>query len=120
VFVTGAEIIQDNTSSDIIISGLQTILSDNNITITENEKEASFVLKIEGKICNWREDGYFHYANACVKAALINVKTGKNEVLITVNGKKEGGLTAQGAGELAFKSVVSEVWAKIKDKMLED
>ncbi|MCL1947819.1 MAG: hypothetical protein FWF51_11835, partial [Chitinivibrionia bacterium] len=120
VFVTGAEIIQDNISSDIIISGLQTLISDNNITITENEKEASFVLKIEGKICNWREDGYFHYANACVKAALINVKTGKNEVLITVNGKKEGGLTAQAAGELAFKSVVSEVWAKIKDKMLED
>ena len=119
VFVGGAEIIQ-NQSSNIIVSGLQTILSENNITITENEREANFILKIDAKICNWREDGYFHYANACVKAALTNVKTGKNETLITVNGKKEGGLTAQAAGEEAFKSAVLEVWTKIKDKMLEN
>ncbi|MDR1830666.1 MAG: hypothetical protein LBQ76_07855, partial [Candidatus Fibromonas sp.] len=111
VFVTG---------TDIIVSGLQTFLSENNITITEDEKEAGYVLKIDAKVCNATSAGYFHYANACVKVALANVKTGKNEVLLTVNGQKEGALNAEKAEQAAFKSVVPEVWAKVKDKFLEN
>jgi hypothetical protein len=107
------------TGTDIIVSGLQTILSENNFKITEDEKEAGYVLKIDGKVCNATAAGYFHYANACVKVALTNARTGKNETLITVNGQKEGALNAQKAEQEAFKSVVPEVWAKIKDKFLE-
>jgi hypothetical protein len=111
VFVTG---------TDIIVSGLQTFLSENNITITEDEKEAGYVLKIDGKVCNATSAGYFHYANACVKVALTNARTGKNEILLTVNGQKEGALNAEKAEQEAFKSVVPEVWAKVKDKFLEN
>jgi hypothetical protein len=111
VFVTG---------TDIIVSGLQTFLSENNITITEDEKEAGYILKIDGKVCNATAAGYFHYANACVKVALTNARTGKNEILLTVNGQKEGALNAEKAEQEAFKSVVPEVWAKVKDKFLEN
>ena len=111
VFVTG---------TDIIVSGLQTILSENNITVTENEKEAGYVLKIDGKVCNPIADGHFYFATACVKVTLANARTGKNEVLLTVNGRKEGGLSAEKAEEKAFKSAVPEVWGKLKDKILKE
>jgi len=107
VFVTG---------TDIIVSGLQTILSENNITVTENESEAGYILKIDAKVCNPIADGHFYFATACVKVALSNARTGKNEVLLTVNGRKEGGLNKKKAEEKAFKSAVPEVWGKIKDK----
>lgn len=108
VFVTGTE--------NIIVSGLQAILSENDIAVTENEKEASFFLTIDAKICNTKFDGRFHYANACVKASLTNVKTSKNEALIIIDNPKGGGLTIEKAGEDAFRFVAAEVWTKIKEK----
>jgi len=118
VFVTGTESIQ-NQATEIIIPRLQTMLSENNITITENENEAGFVLRIDAKVCNPRSDEHFHYASTCVKVTFTNAKTGKNEITITVNGRKEGALNEYNAGERAFKSAAVEVWAKIKDKILE-
>ncbi|MDR1812544.1 MAG: hypothetical protein LBQ87_06940 [Candidatus Fibromonas sp.] len=116
MFVTGTESIQ-NRASDIIVPGLQTILSDNNFKITEDEKEAGYILKIDAKICNSATADDIYYAYACVKVALTNAKTGKNEILLTVNGKKASALDAEKAGEKAFKSVVPDVWAKIKGAM---
>jgi hypothetical protein len=54
-----------------------------------------------------------------VKVTFANVRTGKNEIAITVNGRKEGGLDERNAGERAFKSAAAEVWTKIKDKIME-
>jgi len=114
VFVTGTESIQG-----IVIPRLQTFISESKVTVTEKEGEASYVLNIDAKVCNTRNDEHFHYANACIKVVLTNVKTGANEITITVNGRKEGGLNENDAGERAFKSAVVEVWEKIKDKIME-
>jgi hypothetical protein len=118
VFVAGTESIQ-NKAIEIIIPRIQTMLSENNIAVAEKQEGASHILNIDAKVCNPRSDEHFYYANACVKVTLTNVKTGKNEITITVNGRKEGGLDEYNAGERAFKSVASEVWAKIKDKIME-
>jgi len=118
VFVTGTESIQ-NQATEIIIPRLQTMLSENNIKVTEKQEEASHVLSIDAKVCNPRSDENFHYASACVKVTFANVETGKNEITITVNGRKEGALNEYKAGERAFRSAAAEVWAKIKDKILE-
>jgi len=118
VFVGGTESIQEQ-ATNIIIPRLQTMLSENNVTVTEKQEEASHILSIESRVCNPRADEHFHYANACIKVVLTNVKTGKNELTITVNGRKEGGLNEQDAGERAFKSAFSELWSKIKDKIME-
>jgi len=119
VFVTGAETIQDK-KSDIIVSGLQTILHDSDVRITENQEESNYILKIDAKICNLRTNNNFHYANACVNVILANTKTNINEVTISITGPKEGDLSVENAGEKAFRSAVSEVWAKVKDKILGD
>jgi len=118
VFVTGTESIQEQTTN-IIIPKLQTMLSESNVTVTEKQEEASHILSIESRVCNPRADEHFHYASACIKAILTNARTGKNELTITVNGRKEGGLNAQDAGERAFKSAFPELWSKIKDKIME-
>ncbi|MCL1966526.1 MAG: hypothetical protein FWF67_01445 [Fibromonadales bacterium] len=118
VFVTGTESIQEQ-ATNIIIPKLQTMLSENKVTVTEKQEEASHILSIETRVCNARADEHFHYASACIKAVLTNVKTGKNELTITVNGRKEGGLNEQDAGERAFKSAFPELWSKIKDKIME-
>jgi len=118
VFVTGTESIQ-NQATEIIIPKLQTMLSENNIKIAEKQEEASHILSIDAKVCNPRSDENFHYASACVKVIFTNAETGKNEITITVNGRKEGALTEYNAGERAFRSAAAEIWAKIKDKILE-
>jgi hypothetical protein len=104
----------------IVISGLQTILSQNDIIITENKEEASLILKIEANLCNQTSDGSFHFAYACVKTILQNVKTGRNELTVNITGQKQGGLSAEKAGEKALRLVVPDVWAKVKDKVLEN
>jgi len=111
VFVAGTDI--------IIIPRIQTMLSESNVTVTEKREEASHILSIDAMICNAKSDEHFHYASACIKVVLTNVKTGKNELTITVNGRKEGGLNEQDAGERAFKSAFPELWSKIKDKIME-
>jgi hypothetical protein len=116
VFVVGAENMQSGVS-DIIVSGLQALLLENDVAVAENDEEAGFILKTDAKVCDSRFDGNFHYANACVKVTLRNTKTGKTEVIADVD-IKEGGLNPERAGEAAFKSAVSQVWAKIKDKVL--
>jgi hypothetical protein len=103
-----------------VISGLQTILSENDIIITENKEEASLILKIEANLCNQTSDGSFHFVYACVKAILQNTKTGRNELTINITGQKQSGLSTQKAEEKAFKSVVPDVWVKVKDKVLEN
>jgi len=110
VFVTGTE---------SIIPRLQTLISESKVTVTEKEGEASYILNIDANICNARHDEHFHYANGCIKVVLTNVRTGANEITITVNGRKEGGLNENDAGERAFKSATAEVWEKIKDKIKE-
>jgi len=118
VFVGGTESIQEQ-ATNIIIPKLQTMLSENNVTVTEKQEEASHILSIESRVCNPKADEHFHYASACIKAVLTNAKTGRNELTITVNGRKEGGLNEQDAGERAFKSALPELWSKIKDKIME-
>jgi len=110
VFVTGTE---------SIVPRLQTLISESKITVTEKEEEASYILNIDAKVCNAKQDEHFHYANGCIKVVLTNVRTGANEITITVNGRKEGGLNENDAGERAFKSAVVELWSKIKDKIME-
>jgi len=117
VFVTGTESIL-KTKSDIIMSGLQAILNDNEVRMTENKKEAGYILKIEASVCNLRSNNNFHYANACVKVVLTNAKTNAIEVVASITGPKEGGLSAENAGEKAFRSAVPDVWSKVKDKIL--
>jgi hypothetical protein len=119
VFATGTESIQ-NRASDIILPGLRAILSENEFSVTENQKEAGYILKIDAKVCNARTNGSIYYANACVKVFLINAKTNINEVTLSLTGPKEGGLSIENAGEKAFRSAVPEVWAKVKDKILGD
>jgi len=119
VFVTGTETMQHKKTS-IIVSGLQTILYDNDVRITEKQEEANYILKIDADVCNLRSDNKFHYANACVKVILSNTKTNTNEIILNITGPKEGGLSAENAEEKAFRSAVSEVWAKVKDKILGD
>jgi hypothetical protein len=118
VFIAGSESIQ-NQATEIIVPRIQTMLSENNIKITEKQEEASHILSIDAKVCNPKSDEHFHYASACVKVTFANVRTGKNEIAITVNGRKEGGLDERNAGERAFKSAAAEVWTKIKDKIME-
>lgn len=103
-------------NSDIIVSGLQAILSENDVAITENEYEAVYVLKIDARICNQRFDGRFHYVNACVKASLVNVETGKNEAVINSDGEKGSGININKAAEDALNLAASDVWEKIKEK----
>jgi len=118
VFVGGTENIQEQ-ATNIIIPRLQTMLSESKVTVTEKQEEASHILSIESRVCNPRSDEHFHYASACIKAVLTNAKTGRNELTITVNGRKEGGLNEYDAGERAFKSAFPELWSKIKDKIME-
>jgi hypothetical protein len=112
VFLDGEE--------NIVVAGLQTLLSDNDIIITEKEEEASFILKTEANICNQTSEGGFHFAYACVKMTLTNAKTGRNEFTVNVTGQKQGGLSAQKAGEKALKSVIPDIWAKIENKVMEN
>jgi tryptophan 2,3-dioxygenase len=119
IFVAGTETIQQKRT-DIIASGLQTILYENDVRITENREEASYILKIDAEACNLRANNNIHYANACVKVFLSNAKTNINELATSLTGPKEGGLSVENAGEKAFRSAVPEVWAKVKDKILED
>ena len=119
VFVAGMETIQQKRTA-IIASGLQTILYENDVRITENQEEASYILKIDAEACNLRANNNIHYANACVKVFLSNAKTNTNEITTSLTGPKEGGLSVENAGEKAFRSAVPEVWAKVKDKILGD
>ncbi|MDR0307536.1 MAG: hypothetical protein LBI42_11975 [Chitinispirillales bacterium] len=101
-----------------VVPALETLLTENNCRIAQNEEEAGFILRIDAKIVNVRAAGAFHYCNAQVRVELINTKTGKNETLITINGPKEGGVNAQAAAQLALRTAVPDVWAKIKDKIV--
>ena len=107
-------------TQNIVVSGLQTILSENNVIITENKEEASLILRIEAETCNEISDGNFHFAYACVRIVLANTKTGRNELTINFTGQKQGALNARNAGERALRSVVPDVWARIKDKIFEN
>ncbi|GBU23654.1 hypothetical protein R83H12_00270 [Fibrobacteria bacterium R8-3-H12] len=118
VFVSGTESVEGQ-ATNIIMPRLQTMLSESNVTVTEKQEEASHILSIDAKVCDARQDEHFHYASACIKAVLANVRTGKNELTITVNGRKEGGLNGRDAGERAFRSAFPELWSKIKDKIME-
>ena len=106
--------------TDIIVPGLQAILHDNSIRLTENQKEADYILKADASVCNLRSNNGIHYANACVKIVLTNTKTNVNEVTTSITGPKEGGLSAENAGEKAFRSAVPDVWDKIKVQILGD
>jgi hypothetical protein len=117
VFVTGTESISQK-KSDIIVPGLQTLLNDNDVRMTENQKEAGYILKIDATVCNIRQNNNFHYANACVKVVLTNAKTNAIEAVASITGPKEGALSAENAGEKAFRSAVPDIWAKVKDKIL--
>ncbi|MDR2999881.1 MAG: hypothetical protein LBU89_01340 [Fibromonadaceae bacterium] len=119
VFVTGTENLEQK-KLDIIVPGLQTILYNNNIRMTENQEEANYILKIDAKACNLRTNKDFHYANACVKIILTNAKANINEVTLSITGPKEGGLSTENATEKAFRAAVSDVWDKVKDKILGD
>lgn len=107
----------ENTS-DIVVSEIQTRLSENNVMVTNNREEANLILEINARICDSRSDGRFHFASACVRAVLTNVRTGRNELTITVNGQREGHLNAYDAGNLAFRTVAPDVWAKISEKFV--
>lgn len=119
VFIIGAQTTEEN-AADMVISGLQTLLSENNIVVADDEKEAGYILKIDAKVCNPANDGQFYFAYACVKMTLVNTRTGRNEITASVTGQKGGGLSADKAEEKAFKSVAADVWAKVKDKILEN
>ncbi|MCL2688845.1 MAG: hypothetical protein FWE57_03220 [Chitinispirillia bacterium] len=116
VYLTSKETILGE-ETDIIISGLQTLLTQSNGRIAADREAAGFVLTIEARVANPKSDGVFHYCNAAVRVNLINTKTNKSEALINVNGPKEGSMTAQSAAEAAFKSAVPVIWAQIKDKI---
>jgi hypothetical protein len=118
VFVSCTESAHGQAAS-IIQPRLQTLLSESGVAVTENPEDASHVLSVESMVCDARHDEHFHYANACIKAVLTNVRTGKNEMTIAVEGKKEGGLSEYDAGERALRSAAAELWSKIKDKIKE-
>ena len=113
-------IVTMENTSDIVISEIQTRLSENNVMVTKNREEADLILEINARICDSRSNGHFHFAYACVNIVLQNVKTGKNELTLNIEGQNGGGLNAEQAQERAFRSVVPDVWAKIKDKILEN
>jgi hypothetical protein len=119
VFVIGVQGMQSD-AADIIVSALQTLVSENNVIVANDEKYARFVLKIDARICNQTDDGHLYFASACVKAVLTDVKTGRNEITANITGRKEGALSAQKVEEKAFKAAAADVWAKIKDKVLQD
>jgi hypothetical protein len=119
VFVAGTESIL-HKKADIIAPGLQATLYNNDVKTTENQEEADYILKIDANVCNLRADNNFHYANACVKVILTNTKTNINEVATSIMGPKEGGLSAENAGEKAFRSAVLDVWAKVKAQIKGD
>jgi hypothetical protein len=119
VFVAGTESILQK-KANIIVPGLQAILYDNDVRTTENQEESGYILKIDANVCNLRADNNFHYANACVKVVLTNAKTNINEVVTSIIGTKEGGLSAENAGEKAFRSAVLDVWAKVKAQIQGD
>jgi len=116
VFLRSKEVILGE-ETDIVISGLQTLLTQNNCRIAGNKEAAGFILSIEARVANPKSDGVFHYCNAAVRVNLTNTRTGKSEAVININGPKEGNMTAQAAAEAAFKSVVPMIWAQIKDKI---
>jgi len=119
VLVTGTEKIL-HRKADIIVPGLQTILYDNEVRMTEKSEEANYILKIDASVCNLRSNNNLHYANACVKIVLTNAKANIDEITTSITGPKEGGLNAENAGEKAFRSAALDVWAKVKDKILGD
>ncbi len=108
------------TGTDIIVSDLRAILSENDVAVAENRNKAGYILEIDAKVCNLRANKNFHYANACVNVILTNTKTKANEITASITGPKEGGLSVENAGEKAFRSAASEVWASVKDKILGD
>ena len=117
VYLTSKETILGE-EVDIVLSGLQTILTENNARITDSKEKAGFILTIEARVANPRTDGTFHYCNAAVRVNLTNTKTNKSEAVININGPKEGNMTPQAAAEAAFKSVVPAIWARIKDNIV--
>jgi hypothetical protein len=104
--------------TDIVLSGLQTLLTQNSVRIAGSKEKAGFILTIEARVANPKSDGTFHYCNAAVRVNLINTKTNKSEAVVNVNGPKEGNMTAQSAAEAAFKSVVPVIWVQIRDKIV--
>ena len=116
VFVTVTETISD-TPTDIIVSGLQSLLNESGCRIADNQDEAGYILKIDAQTRNAKFDGYFYHSESSVKVVLTNALTGKAEVTTTISGPKEGGTDARSAGEEAFKSVVPKIWKAVKGKL---
>jgi len=117
VFVTGKEMIL-SAPSDIIIPGLQSLLSDNDCQIAESRAAAGYILTIDARTLNSKFDDYFYHCESSVKITLTNAKTGKAEITKTITGPKEGDTDARGAGEEAFRAVVPEIWNVVKGKIM--
>jgi len=117
VFVTGKEMVL-SAPSDIIIPGLQSLLSDSGCQIAESRAEAGYVITIDARTLNSKFDNYFYHSESTVKITLTNAKTGKSEITKTITGPKEGGTDAREAGEEAFRAVVPEIWKVVKEKIL--
>jgi len=106
-------------NEETVVSNLQNILSGNKCRIADEQKDASYVLNIDAKACNIKNDGDFYHCYACVKADLTNSKTRKSELKINIDGLKIKGseMSQSLACEQAFKSAASKLWSEIGNKM---
>jgi len=115
VYINGLEQIKGSTA-EILVPALQSKFSENGCRVVDTRGEAGYVLTVEVKDCNQTKDANFYYCNACVKADLFNVKTGKSEAKLNFSSAKAGWTNDQRACEKAFEDAAKQLWKEVSEK----
>jgi hypothetical protein len=106
----------DDKIVEIMIPGLQSKFTENGCRMSDDRAGADYVLTVEANNCNVSQAGSFFYSYACVKADIVNAKTGKNEAKLNFTGPKTGWTTAERANRKAFEDAVNALWKDISSK----
>jgi len=111
-FVDGTEMLE-NAAVDIVVSRLKSAISKNGYRITGSRREAEYHIRVEVRSCNVSASGDRSFCYACVKAEVINLKTGRNEGRVDFTGPKTGWRDRETACRKALENAVDELWKRI-------
>jgi hypothetical protein len=116
IFVGGREAI-DGKATDIVIPGLQGLLSESGCRVADKREESNFILTVDVKDCGTTVSGSFVYINTCARADVYNVKTDKSDAKLNVSTKtgwrKDD---MEKAGRKAMEEATSALWKELLEK----
>jgi len=94
----------------------------NNCAIANEAAAANLLLNLDVKECEIKTDNVMNavYCSACVKVNLLNNRTGKSAYKDDFKGAKVGWTDKENACKKASEKAVSELWEKIKGKVLNE